>query len=576
MTKTIVHVVGARPNFMKIAPLMEAHQAGCRDSPAPGEHRPALRRGHGEGLHSRTAAARCRIAIWKSDRRRTPCRQRNVMIRFEAVCLEERPDLIVVVGDVNSTMAAALVGAKLLIPVAHVEAGLRSYDRTMPEEINRIVTDRLADILLTPSSDGNENLLREGVRADRIHLVGNIMIDTLFRHLPAAEPRSHPRSREGRRQAVRGADAAPPVERGSRRDLQRHPRSGQHGRPRHAGRVPRPPEDAQPDRRARDSPTLVKPLTLTEPLGYIDFLSLTSHARIVLTDSGGLQEESTALGIPCLTLRENTERPITVTHGTNRVVGHETRRHSRRLPGRAGPGRRAPHARNCGTARPPSASGTSCARRSSDDQKREPKPKYDPLPVRIRRALKRPPEYFVRRAVDSAARRARRPWSHVVPAPAHRADAARRRSAPATSNALWDDLAQQPFFVQRRRPCSRRGCVSPRGIPRRRQDVLRAADAVLRHEFDLLGIGAADAGHAAAVARRLQDRPALAARLQQRHRVHRARPAVRREGALGAESLPALHPARPGLLADRRRPVRAGVRRRGVGLDSPPTRTPTA
>src|SRR5207244_7970511 len=110
----------------------------------------------------------------------------NVMIRFEAVCLDERPDLIVVVGDVNSTMAAALVGAKLLIPVAHVEAGLRSFDRTMPEEINRIVTDRLAEILLTPSRDGNENLLREGARPESIHLVGNIMIDTLFRHLPAA------------------------------------------------------------------------------------------------------------------------------------------------------------------------------------------------------------------------------------------------------------------------------------------------------------------------------------------------------------------------------------------------------
>ena len=244
----------------------------------------------------------------------------NVMIRFEAVCMEERPDLIVVVGDVNSTMAAALVGAKLRIPVAHVEAGLRSFDRAMPEEINRIVTDRVSEILLTPSRDGDDNLLREGVPAEKIFFVGNIMIDTLLRHLPAASfDRIRDRVKAGDKQyavltlhrpsnvddvsTFRGIlDAVSVVGRDMPVVFPVHPRTRQ--------------------RIAELGLTeAVRPLTLTEPLGYIDFLSLTSHAKLILTDSGGLQEESTALGIPCLTLRENTERPVTVTHGTNRVVG---------------------------------------------------------------------------------------------------------------------------------------------------------------------------------------------------------------------------------------------------------------
>ena len=246
----------------------------------------------------------------------------NVMVRFEAVCQDERPDLIVVVGDVNSTMAAALVGAKLLIPVAHVEAGLRSFDRTMPEEINRIVTDRISDILLTPSRDANENLRHEGAPAERIHLVGNIMIDTLRRHLPAASldrlrgrvPVSdrqyavltlHRPSNVDRQETFRGIlDAVGAIAREMPVVFPVHPRT------RH-----RIAEMGLAD--------AVRPLVLTDPLGYIDFLSLTSHARLILTDSGGLQEESTALGIPCLTLRENTERPITVSEGTNEVVGTE-------------------------------------------------------------------------------------------------------------------------------------------------------------------------------------------------------------------------------------------------------------
>jgi UDP-N-acetylglucosamine 2-epimerase (non-hydrolysing) len=242
------------------------------------------------------------------------------MIRFEAVCLDEKPDMVVVVGDVNSTMAATLVAAKLMIPVAHVEAGLRSYDRAMPEEINRIVTDRVADLLLTPSKDADENLLREGVPPERIHLVGNVMIDTLLRHLPAA-----------RLERIR--DRVPVVERQYAVLTLHRPSNVDHpdtfrGILQAVNEVAREMPvvfPVHPRTRQRIAEMglseAVKPLMLTDPLGYIDFLSLTSHARVILTDSGGLQEESTALGVACLTLRENTERPVTVTDGTNRVVG---------------------------------------------------------------------------------------------------------------------------------------------------------------------------------------------------------------------------------------------------------------
>jgi UDP-N-acetylglucosamine 2-epimerase (non-hydrolysing) len=247
----------------------------------------------------------------------------KVMIAFEEICLAERPDLVVVVGDVNSTLAASLVAAKLVIPIAHVEAGLRSFDRTMPEEVNRIVTDRLADLLLTPSRDADDNLRAEGAAEARIHLVGNVMIDTLRRHLPLA-----------RLERVRDRV---PVGDGPYAVLTLH-------RPSNVDR----PDNLRDILRAIRSIASTMPVVfpvhprtrnrlhefglggelegtiLTEPLGYIDFLSLTSNARLILTDSGGLQEESTALGIPCLTLRENTERPVTVTNGTNRVVGTRT------------------------------------------------------------------------------------------------------------------------------------------------------------------------------------------------------------------------------------------------------------
>ena len=320
--KTIVHVVGARPNYMKIAPLMEALK------PAPGIRQILVNTGqHYDEAMSKGFLRELSLPVPDRNLEVGSASQAvqtaRVMIGFEDVCLADRPDLVVVVGDVNSTMAASLVAAKLLIPIAHVEAGLRSFDRTMPEEINRIVTDRLADLLLTPSADGNENLTSEGVPPEKIHLVGNIMIDTLFQHLPSAGLDRiadrikvtdkqyavltlHRPSNVDRPETFRGIlDAVNAVARDMPVVFPVHPRT--RNRIAELGLA-----------------EAVKGLTLVEPLGYIDFLSLTSHARLILTDSGGLQEESTALGIPCLTLRENTERPVTVTQGTNRVVGTKT------------------------------------------------------------------------------------------------------------------------------------------------------------------------------------------------------------------------------------------------------------
>lgn len=321
---TIIHVVGARPNFMKIAPLMEAMRAEPRFAQVlvnTGQHYDEAMAG-GFFRELNLPVPDRDLGVGSASH---AVQTAKVMMAFEEVCLQVKPDLVVVVGDVNSTMAAAIVAAKLNIRIAHVEAGLRSGDREMPEEVNRIVTDRLADLLLTPSRDGDENLLAEGVPQERIKFVGNIMIDTLQRHLPVA---SFDRIR-GRLPVGPKEYAVLTLHRPSNVD---HPETFR-------GIL------AALKQIARDMPIVfpVHPRTrtrlgefgmeaafdnliLTEPLGYIDFLSLTSNAKLILTDSGGLQEESTALGIPCLTMRENTERPVTITEGTNRLVGTSTAR----------------------------------------------------------------------------------------------------------------------------------------------------------------------------------------------------------------------------------------------------------
>ena len=319
----ILHVVGARPNFMKASPVLRAlaTQAGVRQTLVhTGQHydpnmsdvffeqlgmpRPDVNLEVGSGSHSRQTA--------------------DVMTRFESVVLERRPDLVLVYGDVNSTVAAALVCAKLLVPVGHVEAGLRSRDRSMPEEINRLVTDQLADLLFTPSKDGDQNLLREGIPAEKIFLVGNVMIDTLIRLLPVAESRWPTLFRDlglsEKRYALvtlhRPSNVDDPENLGrimdALHDIARrlpvifpvHPRTQQR---------------LKPSTRGGDASRL----RMIEPVGYIDFLALQRHAALVLTDSGGMQEETTFLSVPCLTLRENTERPITVEQGSNILIGRD-------------------------------------------------------------------------------------------------------------------------------------------------------------------------------------------------------------------------------------------------------------
>lgn len=247
-----------------------------------------------------------------------------IMTAFETVALERKPELVMVYGDVNSTVAAALVCAKLQIAVAHVEAGLRSNDRTMPEEINRLVTDQLSNLLFTPSQDGDENLQREGISADRIHRVGNVMIDTLVRLLPRAL--DNQQRKPARRYALVTLHRPSNVDDSARlrqildsmlafsKDLEVvfpvHPRTRQ---------------------RISEFGLATAGLNLCDPLSYLDFLALQTGAAVVITDSGGIQEETTFLGVPCLTLRSNTERPITVEIGTNILIGDDMARLSTEL-----------------------------------------------------------------------------------------------------------------------------------------------------------------------------------------------------------------------------------------------------
>ncbi|HEX6938346.1 MAG TPA: UDP-N-acetylglucosamine 2-epimerase (non-hydrolyzing) [Longimicrobiales bacterium] len=318
----VVNIVGARPNLMKIAPLMEAMRRAPGIDPVlvhTGQHydermsdlffrdlgipAPDHHLGVGSGTHAQQTA--------------------QVMVKLEPLFEALRPDLVLVVGDVNSTLAAALVAAKLGIPIAHVEAGLRSFDRSMPEEVNRVVTDALSDYLFTTERAAGENLRREGIAEEKIFFVGNVMIDTLLRHRARAEALGMP-ARFGVRP---GAYAAVTLHRPSNVDVPEvlaglvqviaelqerlpvvfpvHPRT--RNRLAEAG--------------LRDRLEALPNVRLTDPLGYLEFLGLIADARLVLTDSGGIQEETTILGVPCLTLRENTERPVTITDGTNRLAG---------------------------------------------------------------------------------------------------------------------------------------------------------------------------------------------------------------------------------------------------------------
>lgn len=315
---SVALVAGARPNFMKVAPLMQAflsdpdirpiliHTGQHYDEnmsgrffrelgiPVPNHHLEV-----GPGSHAGQTA--------------------EIMKRLETVFLAEKPDAVVVVGDVNSTVAGALVASKLGIAVVHAEAGLRSFDRTMPEEINRMVTDSIADLLLITEASGRENLLREGHPEERIVLIGNLMIDSLRRNLDQALQSDikqrlgtgdkpfglvtlhRPANVDDPAQLAEIVSALTEIARDLHLYWPMHPRT--RARIENAG-MPLPPE-----------------IAVLDPLGYFDFLCLQASAAVILTDSGGVQEESTVLGVPCLTLRNNTERPVTIECGTNRLAG---------------------------------------------------------------------------------------------------------------------------------------------------------------------------------------------------------------------------------------------------------------
>ena len=326
----ILHVVGARPNFMKVAPVHRALAArGVSQTIVhTGQHydavmsdgilrelglpEPDVNLGVGSGSHAQQTG--------------------QVMVAMEEHLSRTPPDLLLVYGDVNSTMAATLVAAKLGVPVGHVEAGLRSGDRTMPEEINRLVTDRLSRWLLTPSADGDANLLAEGADPASIRRVGNVMIDTLQRLLPVADGGEELR----RFDLLSGTGPKPFV-------LVTLHRPSNVDDPAVLARLM-----AALEQIARQAPVIfpVHPRTreriarfsiphertvLSEPLTYLPFLGLQRHAAVVVTDSGGIQEETTFLGIPCLTMRANTERPVTVTIGTNQLLGNDTDRLQREV-----------------------------------------------------------------------------------------------------------------------------------------------------------------------------------------------------------------------------------------------------
>lgn len=322
MSTAITCVVGARPNFMKVAPILRAMRAHPSLTPRlvhTGQHYDA-RMSDLFFTELGLAAPDAFLGVGSASHAVQTAR---VMELFDAELDAHPADLVLVVGDVNSTLACALVAAKRQVAVAHVEAGLRSRDRTMPEEINRILTDQLSDYLFTTERSALDNLLAEGIPADRVHFVGNVMIDTLLANRAAAAERPV----LGDLGLTAKQYAVATLHRPSNVDTPEAARNMLTALEAVAARLPLV-APLHPRTVARlESFDLLEPLrassriTVTEPFGYLDFLCLLDHARLVFTDSGGIQEETTALRVPCLTFRDSTERPITVTEGSNRLLG---------------------------------------------------------------------------------------------------------------------------------------------------------------------------------------------------------------------------------------------------------------
>ena len=319
----ILHVAGARPNFPKLAPVHRAIRSAGWDQIVvhTGQHYdPALSAQFFDELGIPEPDANLEVGSGTHA-----VQTARVMERLEPILTTRRPDWVLVYGDVNSTVAAALVASKLGIRVAHVEAGLRSYDRTMPEEINRIVTDRLADLLLTPSHDASATLRQEGEPDEEIAFVGNVMIDTLLHSLPAARA-SGARARYGLGDRAVLVTLHRPSNVDDPDRLRRILTALSQIAADHAVFFPAHPRTQQRMKAANIQNGRVQ---VVDPIGYLAMLDLQQGAYAVITDSGGVQEETTALGIPCLTVRENTERPVTITEGTNALVPNPDE-----LPGR--------------------------------------------------------------------------------------------------------------------------------------------------------------------------------------------------------------------------------------------------
>lgn len=326
-TKKIIHIVGARPNFIKIANILRTcnateglesilvhtgqhYSSNMSDSffTDLGIPRPDINLEVGSGSHAQQTA--------------------EIMKRFEPVVLEHKPDAVLVVGDVNSTVACAMVAVKLGITTVHVEAGLRSFDRGMPEEINRVITDLISDLLFVTEQSGIDNLAKEGISDGKVHFVGNVMIDTLEQHREksaaskvlqqlgldgeeyAVVTLHRPSNVDGEMAFKRIMDALAEIQKDMKVVFPMHPRT----------------RNNLESLGLLDGLTGLDNMIIAEPLGYLDFMKLMSEANIVITDSGGIQEETTILGVPCLTVRENTERPVTITEGTNILVGTQTER----------------------------------------------------------------------------------------------------------------------------------------------------------------------------------------------------------------------------------------------------------